>query len=1065
MNPKLTVYKASAGSGKTFTLAVEYITLLIAHPGDNEYAHTLAVTFTNKATAEMKDRIVQQLYGIGNGLESSKGYLDVIKKTLQGYGMTLSDEKIRNRAKTALKQILHDYTHFRVETIDAFFQSILRDLARELGLNANLQVELDNEAVISMAVDRIIDNLQFNVHLQEWILSYVNEQIEESGRWNIANNVKDFAKCIFMESFQNRTDDERERLDDNGVVNAFKGKMRKIENDSSESIRETAATLQNNIKDMELDFGRISRGAIYNGYLEKLANGQYEEMGKTLMGAIEDYTKLVKAADRKSPSLMSEAMTISEELGKLKKTYEENITKIYSARLARRHINPMRLLGEIEKQVDEINQENNQFNLSKTPVLLSELVKSNDASFVFEKSGTTFHNIMIDEFQDTSKLQWKNFKTLLFENQSTGGVDLLVGDVKQSIYRWRNGDWSILQNIDKELGHLQPNILPKNENFRSMKKVVEFNNDFFEAATKKIDALEPDAKFKIEHIYSDVSQTAKKEDDKGYVYVKLFQKAAKDIDYETCMVQDMISKIRMLKDGGVDYRNMAILVRANKHCTQLIERFNAMEAKIPLVSDEAFHLQSSMAIQILVNALRVLAGDKKKNAVPLYSLARNYQYYVLKKEKMTADDAFLADPEKGLPEEFVLGINDLKMMPLYSLCEHLYNLFQLKEMEKQEPYVCCFFDGLQGYLSDNPGDINSFLDFWDKKMCKDSIPCGETDGLRILTIHRAKGLEYHTVLIPYMDGLIIQDRGTLWCRTHESPYNDLGLLPITQGKEMRNSVFKEDIDEEHLQSKVDVVNVLYVAFTRACSNLFVWGATNGNLTNSSVVGDLIHAALDDKMQKDENTEWYEYGEPVFIQKESDKSDNRMLPDAEGIRVDFHSVDPRLDFKQSNQSQQFIRNLSEGQEATQSYIEIGNILHYVLSQIRDVDDVDAVLTRCRNQGLITDEKMQNQVLNRIKHGFKNVQIRNWFSSGNTVFNECSITYIDKETGEPNVRRPDRVIMTDNDITVIDFKFGSHKEEHIGQVQEYLRLMQQMYPQKIVYGFLWYIYKGEVCPVEL
>ena len=1067
MNNTLSIYKASAGAGKTFTLTIEYILLLLSK-GPKEFEHTLAVTFTNKATAEMKERILETLYGLSHHIPDCDDYLKEIQKRQEKLNEEMGEEMIRQRAAEALSAILHDYTHFRVETIDSFFQSVLRNLAHELGLTANLQVELNNDEVISRSVDRVIENMQNRKDVQGWIMDYVEEQLQTGERWNITGMIKQFARCIFEEAFQNRSEQEREKISDSSQMNAFKKEMNSIINSCKKQLEEAADSFETLVNSKTLNFERISNGRIYLSFLNLVRSEKAEKVSETIKNATKDYEVMLRAKDKNDPILVAEAQEIQAELSSLLHLYENNSMTINTAKLSLRYLNPLRLLNVIEQEANTINAENNQFNLSKTPTLLSKLVEKTDAPFVFEKIGTQFHNVMIDEFQDTSRLQWNNFKVLLIENQSTGGNDLLVGDIKQSIYRWRNGDWAILKNVKEELANLSPQDKDLNCNFRSQKNLIDFNNAFFLKAAQALDDLKPDARFKIKEIYKDVAQLTRKTENTGFVSVTLYTKSGNSApdDYEERMITDMITQIRTLQQQGLTSQDLAILVRKKNNAESLLQWFNQLAPEIKLVSDEAFLLESSVAVQMLVAALFVLNDNKHLNPIPERYLMMHYHTDVLQ-QPISMLTVATASPEDLLPEAFTQHKQELAQLPLYLLCERLYQLFQLDKIQGQDTYIFTFMDELQNHLRSNPSDIHTFLKAWDESIHSRSIPAGEVDGIRILTIHKSKGLEFHTVLLPYMDWTIEKDRNddTIWCQTDKEPFNALGSLPINAGKNMQQSDFASDYNEEHLQRRVDALNMIYVAFTRPKNNLYVWGLATEKKETITIAGDLIRAALPNSQLK------YELGTPVTTHKEEKTAHkNRMKSTHEkedSLPVAMTSSAPTLDFMQSNQSRKFIGSLgTEEQTGTvqQTYLEIGKIMHYVLSQIEHTGQIQKVLNRCMAEGIITDRKLMDVVINRLKKGFTNPKIAQWFQPDNQVFNECSITSISKDTGEPITLRPDRVIINDNRITVIDFKFGSPDREHHDQVKAYKELMRAMYPEKQVEGYLWYIYSGKTEEVK-
>ena len=1078
MNQTLTVYKASAGSGKTFTLTIEYILLLLQDEQGAEFQHTLAVTFTNKATAEMKDRILQSLYGLACDLPSSKKYLKAIHKRLQEMGVEMDDATIRRRAGNALSAILHGFDYFRVETIDSFFQSILRNLAHELRLTANLQVELNNDQVTALAVDRIVDNLQDNPSIKKWILDYVHSQLEEEGKWNIISALKDFAKCIYDESFQDRTEEDRKRLNDEQLIREFKKTMFLLEETEKNKLKNRVKEIRQTIDNQTLNSSKISNWGTYESFLNKVERFDKPEFGKRLENTASNPEEMLKVKDRSNPDLLSQTAPTIQLFVDLKNQYDISIHIINSAKLSRQNVNPLRLLSTIEDEITRINTENNQFNLSKTPVLLKQL-QTSDTPFIYEKTGTWFHNIMIDEFQDTSRLQWQNFKTLLINDQATGGHDLLVGDVKQSIYRWRNGDWRILNGIKEEFNWIKPKLDELKTNWRSRYNIIDFNNKFFKRAAELIDEVSDNPQFAVKDIYKDVKQEFNSTQETGYVRTRIYmnQKDSAPIDYDENMAKDMIDQIHRLTAMGLPLRKIAILVRKKDSGVKLIEAFHRLDKDIPLVSDEAFLLDASLSIQMMVNALKVLSGYQN-SLVSMRYLTLHYLQDILRKgEEVKTDDYINCQPADILPSEFITQQESLARMPLYLLCERLYQIFDLDTLEGQEPYLYTFYDELQKYLLKSPSDLHSFLKAWDTTISSCSIPSGEIDGIRILTIHKSKGLQFHTVLIPYCDWTIERIDNQMWCRPSQAPFNQLGLLRVnTSRNDFKNSIFNSVYTEECMQTRIDNINLLYVAFTRAENNLFIWGRSNGTYGTNSIIGDLIFAGLGMEMEDNGEDETsseevtMEVGTPVIEYRKESESDNRMAPDYEPIQIPLQSSPPTLDFQQSNESRKFIHSLDEDDKENhgQTYLEIGKMMHYVLSQVESIHDISPTLYQCRIAGLIQNEEMQQNVLAAINNGLSNPTIASWFSDQNEVINESAITHIDPKTGLPHVARPDRVIRRDDKITVIDYKFANSRtthraEEYKEQVQLYIQLLHQMNPTLSVKGYLWYIYDNAVVEV--
>ena len=472
----LTVYKASAGSGKTFTLATEYIKLLIANP--QCYRSILAVTFTNKATEEMKMRILSQLYGISRGLDDSDAYLDVVSSSL-----AMQPREVRRRAETALNLLLHHYSNFRVETIDSFFQRVLRNLARELDLTANLRIELNDSEVEDLAVDELIASLRMDDELMKWILDYIHDNIKDDKTWNVITPLKKFGKTIFRDFYKAESNRLAEATRNPDFFRKYINTIREEADKSRSFFKEVAESFFDVLNQNQLDISDFSYGAGgVPGFFIKLRDmtSLDKAIGSRITAASLDAGKWVS---KKHPRYADLQIIINKELMPILnygiEEFPAKYSRYCSALTTLRHINELRLLGSIERKVRELNEEAGRFLLSDTQQLLHSLINDADSPFIFEKIGTILEHIMIDEFQDTSTVQWANFKVLLNECMShQESSNLIVGDVKQSIYRWRSGDWRLLNNIQSEFPNAKNNlrITTLDTNYRSQGNVVTFNN-------------------------------------------------------------------------------------------------------------------------------------------------------------------------------------------------------------------------------------------------------------------------------------------------------------------------------------------------------------------------------------------------------------------------------------------------------------------------------------------------------------------------------------------------------------------------------------------------------------
>ena len=1065
----LVVYKASAGSGKTFTLATEYIKLLVQNP--QNYRSILAVTFTNKATEEMKMRIISQLYGISRQLPDSDNYLKtIVNKT------GLSEQLVRKRSGEALQILLHNYNYFRVETIDSFFQSILRNLARELDLTANLRICLNDVQIEEQAVDRLIDNLTHTDMMLQWILKYIMENISDNQSWNIIGKVKKFGRTIFRDFYKEQRDTLEEKMHDNHFFEDYTKQMRAIRKNALDHMKEIGDEFFDELASQGLSIEDLSNGRSgVAGFFLKLQAGIFDEsiVGKRVADCADDTSKWCTKTNKHRESIMVSAEAVLQPL--LRRAMEERPRqwRLYkSADLTIRHLNQLRLLGSIEQKVRQLNEESNRFLLSDTQQLLHALIKDSDSPFIFEKIGAHLEHVMIDEFQDTSTVQWLNFKVLLEECMSHVDTEnLIVGDVKQSIYRWRSGDWRLLNAIDQEFpfGKQQLEIRNLKTNYRSERGIIEFNNAFFtEAARQEYENLReyyPDGAEQLRHAYSDVEQQVPdSKPSRGMVCINLLPRN----DYQQQVLMELTDSVRMLINNGVSPQQIAILVRSNRMIPAIADYISLQLPNVRIVSDEAFRLDASVACSLLVKALHLLTHPDDMLAQA--TIVKLYHLCILR-EHITDDQLFRrGEPLKTLlPKAFVEHTEELLQMSLYELAERLFTIFQLHTLTDESGYICAFFDQLTQFCQDNTTDIDLFIREWDETIGAKTIQSTETNGIRILTIHKSKGLEFDNVIIPYADWrLEIPD--VIWCKPQEDPFRALPLAPIDYGeKQMRGTIYEHDYLDEHLQNTVDNLNLLYVAFTRASHNLFVIGRRGAKNTRALLIETVLYELKLDNAQiegieNDEAPLRFQYGtlSQELKTKSQKPSDNVFLQPSHPIAVNIETFASPTEFRQSNRSRDFIEGNDESKEL--SYIKMGSVLHEIFSRIRTTEDISQALNQLQSEGILYDDELSREkIINLLRKRLESERIASWFSSRWQLFNECSILHIDS-SGNLVERRPDRVMTDGHETHVVDFKFGHANPEYITQVQEYMRLLISMgVPQ--VHGWLWYVYSNKIEEVKL
>lgn len=1064
---ELLVYKASAGSGKTFTLAVEYIKHLILNP--RAYRQILAVTFTNKATAEMKERILQQLYGIWVSDPASEPYLNRIREDLQW--KNLSEDDIRLAAGTALQYMLHDYSRFRVETIDSFFQSVMRNLARELELSPNLNIELNNTEVLSDAVDSLIEKLTPSSPVLAWLLDYINERIADDKRWNVSNEIKRFGWNIFDESYIEQGEGLRQQLKAPNTIKLYRNELREMETEALEQMKGFYDQFIGELEAYALTPEDLKGGARGIGsYFRKLRDGRLSDkdtVNATLKNSLDDAKNWATKTSAQKNEIIRLAETSLLPLLQDAETFRPRNNKIVnSCRLSLQHLNKLQLLAHIDEEVRELNREHNRFLLSDTNALLHNLVRDGDSSFVFEKIGANIRNVMIDEFQDTSRMQWDNFKILLLEGLSQGADSLIVGDVKQSIYRWRNGDWGILNALGtKDASFPFPvRVETLKTNRRSETNVIRFNNNLFTAAVEYLNMLHlkelQEDCHPLQRAYADVAQESPRTEAKGYIKAT-FLEPDEEHDYTELTILSLGEEVQRLLEAGVKLNDITILVRKNKNIPPIADYFDKT-LHLSVVSDEAFRLDASQAICMLIDALRYLSNPEDK--VACASLMMNYESGI-KKQGGDWDSLLTAKPEEALPEAFVTGMETLRLMPLYELLEELFSLFKMKRIEEQDAYLFSFFDAVTEYLQNNSSDLDAFIRYWNETLCNKTIPSGEMDGIRILSIHKSKGLEFHTVLIPFCDWKLENETNNqlIWCSPTEAPFSTLDIVPVNYSSTMAESVYRQNYLDERLQLWVDNLNLLYVAFTRAGKNLIFWCKKGQKGTMSELLANALPqvAAREGDENWDEK-EPYENGElcpskytgtDEHLPDPPKTSANRLAQKPDKLPVHMESMRHDIEFRQSNRSADFIQGVDE-EESDNRFINRGRLLHTLFSAIETEEDIDNAIDQLVFEGIIGKPETEKSIRELTHHAFSLLQVQDWYSGNWHLFNECDIIW--QERGELHTRRPDRVMMRGNEIVVIDFKFGKQNKKYNKQVQGYMQLLTRMgYLKENIKGYLWYV----------
>ena len=1079
----LKLYRASAGSGKTFTLAVEYIKLLIIN--QKEYKHILAVTFTNKATAEMKGRILSTLYGLANHLSDAENYLNVIRDAEEIKALHIDDEEIRRRAGIALNNLAHDYSRFHIETIDSFFVSVIKDLARELDLTANLNIDLNADEVLAEAIDNIIDGLSEGSDTLNSLKSFIDEKIDSETSWKIDKELNLFGKNIFDEHYQSKKDS---KTLDGRFMAAYRKSLQKAKADILQPLQDIGNAFLQSCTQHGFtadDFFQKKKG-VWTFFTNLAAGKEIPTPNSYVLKCGEE----AKVWNAKNAAVQKQA---EEEylpmLTAVLKALPQASRIVNTVNAVSKHLYHLQLLSIISTQVDRLNNDANRFLLANSAHFLQRMIDKSNVPFIYEKSGTTFNHIMIDEFQDTSALQWDNFLPLLVNSLDSNQSCLIVGDVKQSIYRFRNSDWQILNTLG-DTPQLQGKIDEKTLgcNRRSLGNIIQFNNTFFQNAVAALNADYQashggEDSTQLLRAYSDVAQQQLAEKKGlGYVRVEILRQEDKDDQeagtYQEATLTLLLSHVQELIAAGIPQRDICILTRYNRHIPLISNHFALNAPEIKLISDEAYRLDASLSVNILILALKHLTTPE--DPYILLQLTNNCQH-------LTSQESV------SLPPTLIYE-------PLKEIIGKIYVMLHLERIPEQDAYLFYFFDQLAAYTENGKADINSFLSYWDEQLSAKTIPGCVSDGVRIMSIHKSKGLEFPTVIIPFCDwDTTGKSSQLLWCTPTTAPFDQLQLLPVNFDKTTRESLFSEAYEEEVLRNNVDNLNLLYVAFTRAADNLFIITQEPKQPSDKQKAQDntikdikkLIQKSLPDFMVERQETTTNEqpseghsspteerleegyyalsYGTLVTAQEEKNKgTDNVLTKPYQKEPIRFHTSDTLPEFRQSNKSKDFIAAQTEEAPDTKDYIDKGLLYHSILQRIRTLDDIDQAIEQADMEGCFHSAQERKEASRHIHAALDDPYPRHWFDGTWKIINERTMLCpVNAQCTTPHAQytqlRADRVITRPDETIVIDYKTGHPRKEHEDQVRTYMQQLQAMgYPN--VKGYLWYIMANKTYRVK-
>ncbi|MBO5420183.1 MAG: UvrD-helicase domain-containing protein [Bacteroidales bacterium] len=1038
------IMKASAGSGKTYSLARTYISLLLRSKDPHAYRHILAVTFTNKATDEMKNRILKELYVLASDPQKSAYFRDFVPSVIS------SEALLQKKAQDVLHDILHDYSAFAVSTIDRFFQQTLKAFSREIGQFASYQVELDRDSLVAESVDRLLDSLtEDSGSLLSWLTGNVLEQIEQGGRYSMDANLLNMA--VRLKSLQRQTAMEEAGIDEDKVYSKeslvkLRGVCRDIVSSFRKDVKEKARRILDILEEAGVDPADSNRGFLKALYV-------YDELQDNDAITAPKDTFLMKASDSsqwfaktKAAKLLPLVYPFMEApLDDFCELWKKDFAVYNTAVILDGQIYGLGVAAELRQTFNDLMKEKNILCIDDSNTILRDIIDGSDAPFVYEKLGVRFDHFLLDEFQDTSDVQWTNFSPLLHNSDSQGGENLIVGDVKQSIYRWRGSDWKLLdEKIPDEFPDHVEEVL--DTNYRSLSNVVGFNNAFFEASASVLDRISGhDGNGQLSRIYSDVGQkVAKKETDGGIVELTFCDKTE-----ELAQVLDAVSAAR---EAGAALSDIAVLVRSNVIGENVASYL--IENGLPVMTDDSLKVKNSITVRRLVSLMSYV--DNPDDTV----------------NGFLAGSLDVPVPDCGLS--------------LIDMAEFLIRSLKASDdlWKGEIPHIQSFMDCIKDYVSSNGNNLRGFLKHWEGE---DPSVCSPSAGncIRVMTIHKSKGLDFPYVIIPFAENITLYKPGNRWCApdlagTALSGVAD-GVYDVQLSGNSESTLFAEHYRNERFLQQVDNINTIYVAMTRAALGLHVIAKTPPAKLISALKDGvmpefkdfsqmLYHFACSTGMDvcEEEGTLRFTCGQmPCFgaFRKEDRTAAPFFMSEGDGypsVPLNPQSGDPECDVRERGRLKFSADSLDFFSEDGEAGIGASNrvkgiVLHDILSSVVVMEDLDAAVQAAFNSGELSAEQM-HEVKQLLENRLIEAEKLGWFpNDGTEVLNEVSLIDTDGK-----VYRPDRVVKTDDRVIIIDYKFGAHERRYERQMLKYADLWRRMgYGE--VSAYLWYVHSGEVVEV--
>ncbi|MEO9532915.1 MAG: UvrD-helicase domain-containing protein [Crocinitomicaceae bacterium] len=1016
----LLIYNASAGSGKTYTLVKEYLRIILRNKNGDNFKKVLAMTFTNKAANEMKERVLDKLIQLSKpAFNKSEEDLKEAQNFAQDFGCGVDD--LTERAENALNKILHNYGMFSVMTIDKFTHKVIRTFSKELGLSLDFDVELDVNTLRKNVTDLLFDQIGRDKDLTQLMVQYANANLQDEKSWNFKEELYKFSDALFKEDAISAIQ-KLKNLSSTDFLQIRKDiseEQRKIEQKQLKIASDALALIKaNNLQ--EEDFTWKKTGA--QKFFDKMAEGRRDHdsgpsarqlniVAEGTWGHIDSPNKGL--VDSLAPELENYFNQLVQFIDEQLPTYILNKEIL-------KNLNNLSLMNHMLNITEQIKKEENVLLISDFYKKISEIIIEEPVPFIYERLGVRYEHFLLDEFQDTSNLQWINLVPLLHNSLASKHTNLIVGDGKQAIYRWRNGEVEQFINLPEKIEN--PNNIESlaeaqatfiNEgvkinlesNYRSAAEIINFNNAFFDFAVQTIGSEY------IKKIYTDGSQQVQK-DFKGYVEINSSDAFEKDLQNEYCkeVVERVLAQNYQLKD-------ICFLVRKNKDGSKIANYLS--EQGYPIISKDSLFVGKDLHVKFLSSLLAAIVSPKNKNY-----RKKCLEHYV---------NIFMQDapPQEqtsllNAPQEIrsVFTQLDIEIVPheefqsFYEYVEFLLDAFKLKI--EDNAYLQYFLEQVHQFEKHSSTNIRAFIEWFTSKGSEASISSPEgANAIQVMSIHKAKGLQFPVVVCPYFDWDMHKNKSNVWIEDQQDHLPAYFLKPSQKTLTTKHS---EVLGQEDTKVSLDQLNMIYVAFTRPETALFICGNTKNSGT-SAIKNFIVPFMESGQLAFEDQGEFKFYGElhPKLATEEAEISDYKItFPKHKMDRTKFSlKGDWEVSFEELDSKRRY-----------------GTELHLVLSKIEQESDLQEVLMACLNKGLISPENMPrlNEDVQRL---FKNAHFQSYFNA-ERIENERPI--ID---AEGRVQIPDRVIYRENEVIVVDFKSGEeHSEKYEKQLSDYVLLLQDI-----------------------